>query len=918
MAERGDADPSALARARLAEVPERAVVPERLREALLSVLAASDLVHDLIRRHPGDWNVLVGDGSLEHRAAPDRFEALAARILEADTRDELIESLRGAKRAESLRIAFRDLGGLADLSETLADLTALADALIGAALDWLTAEHEKRRGTPVDAEGDRLGLVVIGMGKLGGGELNFSSDVDLVLAYPAAGVTGGERGADAEQFFQRLGRDLAQVLSEVTADGYVYRVDLRLRPHGEAGRLALSFAAMEDYYQREGRDWERYAWIKARLVAGDLAAGEALLSMLRPFVYRRYLDYPALEALRDLKQQIVAQVRRGNLEDDIKLGAGGIREIEFIAQVFQLIRGGRDPALRDRRLLTTLERLGERRLISSTAEAELREAYRFLRRLENRLQMYRDEQTHELPADAAHRSRIAYAMEFDDWRGLEVALERHRARVRGHFESVFREPDTEGDQQTDTDLRTLWYGDLPEDEALAALQRIGFRDPGEARKRLDQFRGGNRVRAMDARGRSRLDRFMPGLLAALEDTTDPDAALSRLLPVLEAIARRSAYLVLLLENPPVVERLCRLCGDSGWVAEQLARTPILLDELINPQPYDTGTDWEVMRAELERALGAVPPGDLEQELEAVAQFKRAATLRIALAELSGRLDAVQAGRQLSALARAVLARALRLASREHRAGSFSVIAYGRLGAGELSYDSDLDLVFLFGGEPASDATRAHVRVARRLIHLLTTPTHAGRLYPVDTRLRPNGQAGLLVSPLSAYREYQSTEAWTWEQQALVRARFVAGDRSLGQDFEAVRRDVLVREREPEQLRAEVAQMRDRMRREHRAGGDDPKQGPGGLVDLEFLVQYLVLANAHGHPELAAERATPELLGMLAEEGLLDRDETDALIGAHRALLSVLHRRTLGVTGEEPVEDHREAALRAWRRYLHRD
>lgn len=879
---------------------------------LESALAASDLVRDFILRHPGEWNELVGDGSLERRAADERFEKIAARALQAESRDELVAALRRAKRSESLRIAVRDLGGLADLAETLADLTALADALIGAALDWLTAQHEKRRGTPVDAEGNRLGLVVIGMGKLGGGELNFSSDVDLVLAFRAAGAVGGERGVDAELFFQRLGRDLAQVLSEVTPDGYVYRVDLRLRPHGEAGRLALSFAAMEDYYQREGRDWERYAWIKARPVAGDLAAGEELLSMLRPFVYRRYLDYPALEALRDLKQQIVAQVRRGNLEDDIKLGAGGIREIEFIAQVFQLIRGGRDPALRDRRLLATLERLDERRLITSTAAAELRDAYRFLRRLENRLQMYRDEQTHELPADPQHRQRIAFAMGFDGWEDLSGTLERHRARVRGHFQSVFREPEAEGGEGPDADLAALWHGDLPESEGAAVLERLGFGEPVEALTRLGQFRGGNRVRAMDARGRSRLDRFMPGLLATLEDTGSPDVALSRLLPVLEAIARRSAYLVLLLENPPVVERLCRLCADSGWVAEQLARTPILLDELINPQPYDAGTDWEVMRAELERALGAVPAGDLEQELEAVAQFKRAATLRISLAELSGRLDAVQVGRQLSALARAVLARVLRLASREHDAGSFSVIAYGRLGAGELSYDSDLDLVFLFGGDSASAGTRSFVRIARRLIHLLTTPTHAGRLYPVDTRLRPNGQAGLLVSPLSAYRDYQTTEAWTWEQQALVRARFVAGDRELGQDFEAVRRAVISRERDPEKLRAEVAAMRERMRREHRAGGDDPKQGPGGLVDLEFLVQYLVLAHSSEHPELAAERATPALLDLLADAGLLERAEADALTQAHRALLAVLHRRTLGVTGEEPMEEHRQAVARAWR------
>lgn len=906
----------------------------RVRRAVEQARAASDWVAEQIERRPAAWEDLLAGGFLDRTAPESYFPDLGAEIRDnASDRDDLMRRLREARAREALRIAVRDLGGLADLGETLAELTDLADALIGAALDWLDADLESRYGTPRAEDGEALRLVVMGMGKLGGGELNFSSDVDLVLAYRAAGRTDGDRPLEAEEYFQRLGRALVQVLADITADGYVYRVDLRLRPHGEAGRLVLSFAAMEDYYQREGRNWERYAWVKARPVAGDREAGEALIRMLRPFVYRRYLDFAALEALRELKRQVAADVKRRNLADDIKLGSGGIREIEFVAQVFQLIRGGRDPALRDRRLLTTLERLAERRLLTVSAAEELTAGYRFLRRLENRLQMFRDEQTHRLPGDPGVRERIAAAMGFDDWSGLARALDGHRERVRRHFDAVFRpdeEPDEEGEAGA---LLDLWQDPEATDENRARLSAQGFSDPSAAIEQLERFRRASQVRAMGARGRERLDRFMPRLLATLGRSDEPDRALPRLLQVVGSIARRSVYLTLLLENTPVVERLCRLCGASAWVAEQLARAPILLDELIDPRLGEIETDFAAVQAELGRALSAVPAGDLEQEMEALAQFKRARTLLVALAELSGDLEAAEAGQQLSHLATAVVGRALALARRDlvavhgeppaggGGAGGFAIIAYGRLGSEELSYDSDLDLVFLFdgeagttGGERPVDAARFHMRLAQRVIHILTSAGPFGRLYEVDTRLRPNGRAGLLVSPLAAYREYQRNEAWTWEQQALVRARPIAGAGPLVEGFDEVRREVLRRRRDEGQLAREVTAMRERMRTERGAGEDDLKHGRGGLVDLEFLVQHAVLAHAHGTPALVERTNTRDLLECLAREDLMPEEEARNLAAAHEALTAGQHLKTLGADRQCPdVDGPRRCVAEAWER-----
>lgn len=895
--------------------PNGAGLSTRLRQAVQRSRDASDWVTEQIERRPGLWDELAAGDSLARPAAAAHFAGVAADIQEQATdRDDLMRRLREARHRELLRIAIRDLGGLADLRETLTELTDLADALIGAALSWLDEALAGRFGAPRGEDGERLGLVVMGMGKLGGGELNFSSDVDLVFAYRAPGRTDGPRRLEAEEYFQRLGRDLVQALADPTADGHVYRVDLRLRPHGDSGRLALSFSAMEDYFQREGRNWERYAWVKARPVAGDLEAGDALIRMLRPFVYRRYLDFPALEALRELKRQIAAEVKRRNLADDIKLGSGGIREIEFIAQVFQLIRGGRDPALRDRRLLTTLERLAERRLLTATAAGELEAAYVFLRRLENRLQMHRDEQTHRLPADPGTRGRIAAAMDFDDWSGLRKALDGHRERVARHFDSVFKpEEESEDDQDADA-LLDLWQHPEVTDGNLKRLSDLGFKDPAAVIEHLDRFRRGNQVRAMGARGRERLELFMPRLLTTLGRSDEPDRALPRLLEVVESIARRSVYLTLLLENAPVVDRLCRLCGTSAWVAEQLARAPILLDELIDPRLAETETDLSAVQAELGRAMAAVPAGDLEQEMEALAQFKRARTLLIALAELSGDLEAREAGAQLSHLATAVVTRALALARRDLEAahgspggeGAFAIIAYGRLGSEELSYDSDLDLVFLFDGEAGStdgerplDAARFHMRLAQRVIHILTSPGPFGRLYEVDTRLRPNGRAGLLVSPLAAYRDYQLDDAWTWEQQALVRARAIAGGGALVQGFDAVRRQVLGRRRDAAELARSVTAMRERMQAERGAGGDDLKHGPGGLVDLEFLVQHAVLRHGHEVPALLERTNTRELLVCLGQEGVLPDDEARALVHAHDVLTAGQHLATLGADRAGP-------------------
>lgn len=900
------------------------------------VWALSDFAALTCIRHPELLHDLSASGDL---TAPYRAGAYPRRVAAALARagDEagLKAALRRLRAREMVRIAWRDLTGRADLAETLRDLSGLADAVIDGALGWLHAAQSRDLGEPRAPDGRPQRLVVLAMGKLGGEELNFSSDVDLVFAIPEDGrTTGGRRDLSSVEYFVRLGQRLITVLGERTPDGFVFRVDMRLRPFGGSGPLVMTFDGMEAYYQGHGREWERYALIKARPVAGDLAAGERLLAALRPFVYRRYLDFGAIESLREMKALVAQEVARKGMGDDLKLGPGGIREVEFIVQVFQLIRGGREPALRSRGLLATLAALGDRGDLPGETVRELAAAYTFLRRAENRLQALDDRQTQALPTDPLGRARLTCALGHGGWEELSRVLQAHRDRVEAHFQRVFSTGAQASGGAPDDPWSLLWAGRLQDDAAERTLTDHGFSPARESLQRLDDLRSGHAVRWMSRQGRERLDRLMPRLLSGAAATAAPGETLRRLVPLLEATARRSVYLALLLEHPDALERLVRLCAASPWIAEQLARYPILLDELLDPATLYAPPGRDGLARELAQQLARVPAGDGEEEMDALRLFKQAQVLRIAAADVAHALRLMVVSDHLTWLAEAILAQVLELAWRDlvarHgrprcRVGgawespSFGVIAYGKLGGLELGYGSDLDLVFLHtssgedahtDGEPSVPNSVFFARLGARIVHFLTTRTSAGVLYEVDTRLRPSGASGLLVSSMDAFESYQREEAWTWEHQALVRARAVAGEPALVARFESARLAALTRPRDPEALRGEVRAMREKMRQHLATGGGgrlDLKQDRGGIADIEFLVQYLALRWGHTYPEVLRFTDNVRLLEGLTASGCLPATDAATLTQAYLAFRARAHAQAL--QGEQAVVPEDEALAR---------
>jgi glutamate-ammonia-ligase adenylyltransferase len=804
--------------------------------------------------------------------------------------------LRRYRTAESARLVWRDVLGLDDVDATLAGATRLAETCLQLGLAALELQFAQRHGRVVAADGSVQRLVVFGLGKLGGGELNFSSDVDLVYAYPQSGESDGARALAAEEYFARLGQQLARLLDETTVDGFSHRVDLRLRPFGTAGRVALSFAAMDQYFQREGRDWERYAWIKARAVAGDIDAGEAWLQALRPFVYRRYLDFTALDGLREMKAAITAEVARHDRLDDIKRGPGGIREIEFLVQALQLIRGGRELALRERRLLPALVALVVLGQVEPGNGEALATAYRFLRRVENRLQMLRDAQTHALPVDTLDRERIARGLDFDGWDALFTALQMQRDRVAAEFAELLAPRRKTGAPDA---VATYWRG-LPDAGDAAQLADLGFTDAAGADQSLRDFAQSLGVRALSDAARTRLDRVMPALLGAVAHSAQPDAALRRVLGLLQAVLRRTSYLALLDEQPTALARLVHVLSRSALLSERLVAYPLLLDELLDTRISGLMPDAAAIHALCAQTLAIDDP---EAALRELNERRLALSFRIALATLDGRQPGLDSTRQLAGLADAVVVTVLAMARRQlieaHGdvpGGMFAILGYGSLGGSELGFGSDLDLVFLFelgadvetsdGARPL-EAGRWFARLAQKVMALLGAETGAGRLYDIDVRLRPDGGKGALVSSLASYREYQRERAWTWEHQALVRARGVAGDTALLAAFEQVRGDTLAREREQAALREDVVKMRGRMRAELDRGDAarfDLKQGAGGLVDMEFVLQAGVLLEAHRHAALLDPRDTPTLIDALASAGWLPVASVAALHAAHAVLL----------------------------------
>ncbi len=835
--------------------------------------------------------------------------------------------LRRWRRREMVRIAYRDLAGWATLAETLAELSAFADEAIDAAYRWSRARLTAVHGEPRAESGSAQPLVIIAMGKLGGRELNFSSDIDLVFLFPEHGDTDAAESPESsvlrisnEEFFTRLGQGLIRLLGARTEDGFVFRVDLRLRPFGESGPLAASFASFEDYMQRHGRDWERYAWIKARPITGRERYAELYASAIRPFVYRRYLDYGVFESLREMKGLIEREVERRELADDVKLGPGGIREIEFVVQALQLIRGGRDTRLQTSSLMAALPLLDREKLLPAGAADGLRGAYEFLRRLENRLQMLADEQTHRLPRDQAARARIAEAMGAHEWPRLLAELDRHRSLVTQHFRAVVF-AGTSQRSRAGVLAALLEAGAAPDRlRLLEELSAAGFGDDAaEAARLLEELRDSALVRKLDESGRRRLEALLPALVAAIGGGRAPLAVLKRVLRIIEAIGPRSAYFALLNESGEARRRLTELAAHGDFLASQIAAYPLLLDELVDERVLRHQANRKELAEELRLALEQAPEDDPERQVEALRHFQQAATFHVAVADLTGRLPVMRVSDRLTDIAELIVEAAMVLAWRQitaqygppmcgeggsRRPVAICAVGYGKLGGLELGYASDLDLVFLHDSDGEHQETEAprptdngvfFVRLAQRILHLLTMHSAAGRLYEVDVRLRPSGKGGLLVTSMRAFERYQAEEAWTWEHQALLHARAVAGSVQLAAEFERVRMDVLQHHVRRESLREDVRAMRERMRRELTKGRPDEfdvKQDAGGIADIEFLAQYWALSWAREYPPVARYSDTIRQLESVASANLVPQGTVDALTAAYRTYRTRAHHLSL--------------------------
>jgi glutamate-ammonia-ligase adenylyltransferase len=802
-------------------------------------------------------------------------------------------AVRRLRKQVMVKLILRDLNGLSDLNEVMRTMTALAEIVVQQAQSCLMHTLVTQFGSPIgEASQTPQELLVIGMGKLGGGELNVSSDIDLIFVYAEDGETNGLRTLSNHEFFTRLGRRLINIINEATGDGYVFRVDMRLRPYGDSGPLVMSFAALEEYLVSQGREWERYAWIKARVVAPESNSYLIELKELyRPFVFRKYLDFGAIDSMRKLHAQIRQEVQRRDRLDNIKLGPGGIREIEFTAQVFQLIRGGQDAKLRILPTQRVLKQLVENGHLEARVVNDLDAAYVFLRNLEHRLQYLDDQQTQSLPEKEEDRQIIAVGMGFDNYAAMLQVLDYHRVFVCQQFEQIFGAPAQEQNNAM------LWREDIGVDELAQGLATLGFAACASSAERLLQLRAGLRYRQLSDLSRQRTDQLIPQFITLSAQYSDPDATLSRLLTLLDAISRRAAYLAFLAEYPQALERLTRLLSASSWAAGYLAQHPALFDELLDARELYQPPQWPQIEADLQVRLASCS-GDVERKLEVLHHVQQSQIFHLLAMDLQGLLPLEKLSDHLSDLADLMLRHVLTLcwttARKRHCDNArFAIIAYGKLGGKELGYASDLDMIFLYDDDHP-DAQENYARLGKSINAMLGSYTASGRLYETDLRLRPNGASGLLVSSVEAFAEYQQTQAWIWEHQALSRARFSAGDQQVGAAFEKIRQQVLCQPREIAKLRNEIIVMRQKMHDGHvnNTALFDIKHDRGGMVDIEFMVQFLVLAYAHQYPQLTADAGNLALLKMAAECGLIDADLAEQTRTLYRILRLTQHRMRL--------------------------
>lgn len=921
---------------------ETAIGPDRERFAISDVPRVSSFVARALRgmgaRTPADELKLLQPLS----ASAFSREAMTERLASIDNADILDDAMRRLRREVMVTVAVRDITGLADFHEVVETMTALAEETLTAAVRVNARALAARFGVPCDEEGKPQDLLVVGMGKLGGAELNASSDIDLVFVYDESGETralgefaSARRSITNHEFFDKLARRVIASINDLDGTGFVFRVDMRLRPFGDSGPLVVSSAMLEEYLYSEGRDWERFAWLKGRVVnravfmeAADFSqAVKNLESLVRPFVFRKYVDFSAISALARIHEMIRAETTRREAGRDkgvnIKLGSGGIREIEFICQTFQIIRGGREPTLRGRTtapMLAELARLGS---LTPENARRLTEDYYFLRNLEHALQYVDDKQTQTMPVDPTALVDLA-AMVGYTTNALMRKLSAIRAYVGQTFDSIFHTEKPRDDDGWPTGWRS---GDESVTAALTeSLGTAGFTQAEPLAQRILKMMRSRLLPARTPQAREQLARLVKSIAGKAagwaqlrESTVSPDEVFDRYLRLIEVVIGRPTYVALLNQYPDAADRVGRMLAVSRWAADYITEHPLVLDELVDLRapriddytPVDRSLWLEVLRARM-KALD----GDRERQLNLLRDAHHGALFHLLMADIDGRLSVERLADQLSALADAVLAAVLELAwesipSRHRDYPRFAVIGYGKLGGKELGYASDLDLIFLYDDDdPAAEGN--YVKLVRRMLSWLTMQTSSGILFDIDLRLRPNGENGLIVSSMEMFRRYQRNDdgngAWAWEHQALTRARFCAGDPEVGAAFEEERRHILMLPREPGDVAAGVLEMRAKMLEGHpnKTALFDVKHDRGGMVDLEFIVQYLVLAFSAKHHELVNNFGTTLLTEMAANLGLIDKDLAMQSVSAYRHYRNI--QREIRLSRGETVKARVEPAV----------
>ncbi len=893
---------------------------------------------------------LLEDSELEAKEFIGDYKEDFENLIKNITDENLFKKeIRAFRRHAMVKIAWREMLGFSTITESFKNLSRLAEVIVVDSLEWLYKRNCDIYGTPYNYDKTKAQkLLIIGMGKLGGKELNFSSDIDLIFAYPERGETvGGRKAVDNQVFFTRLGQQLIQILNQNTIDGFVYRVDMRLRPFGDSGPLVSSFAALEDYYLKHGRSWERYAMVKGRVLGDETPEAIELFNMLRPFVYRRYLDFSAVESLRKMKSMIEAEVRRRGLRNNFKLGRGGIREIEFIAQVFQLMRGGRIKDLQKRHLLDVLKVMCENGCSDARAVDVLENCYLFLRRTENILQEINDEQTQTLPDNPLYCERLASAMNEEDYETFIHKMDEINNLVHNEFAMLIAEPN-EKNISEDPVFSDMWSLHLSAEE-ISNLVEAHFEDKTNIQKFTQTYinlRDECASKAIGPKGRENLNKLMPYLLEELSKLPGGlFEVFDRVSKLILKIVQRTTYLQLLVENPSVCKHLLKLCGGSMLIAEQLTEHPILLDELLVPDNLYTPTDPKNYPSELRQYLLRVEPNDLEQQMEALRQFKQVQLLRICAADLVGALPLMKVSDNLTYLAQSILNEVVNLSWNQlaikygepenavkHGDKGICVIAYGKMGGIELAYGSDLDLVFLCdseldgytNGENSISDQMFYGRLAQRIMHLFSTRLSSGVLYEIDTRLRPEGEAGPLICSISGYEKYIQNKAWTWELQALVRARAILGPDRLISHFNSIRDNAIRKERNYQSLREEVVKMSHKMRdslskEKGNANYFDIKQGDGGMRDIEFMAQFLMLANGSKYKDMVLWSDNVRIFEECARLGLLTEEQSKGIIKAYLEIRNFYHKRSL--QGRDRVVKHgelvheREYVINLWREIM---